>query len=138
MKKQINPNCCLLQNMRMSLDRFRPTFQKIVLPIYWAFLTYMLLKPGTENQEYWFMFSGIDKLIHLSIFAFLGFSILMSFKFLKVYQFIIIIIIYGIGTEVLQEVMHLGRSFELLDILADLVGSVLGFLIYKFALKYFK
>ena len=84
------------------------------------------------------MFLGIDKLIHLCIFAFLGFSILMSLKSIKFYQFIIIVFIYGLGTEVLQEVMHMGRSFELLDILADLIGSSLGFLVYKWALKILK
>ena len=97
----------------------------------------MLLKPGVENQEYWFMFRGIDKLIHLSIFAFLGFTVLMSFKKLPLFYFLLIIFIYGLGTEILQEFMHLGRSFELLDILADVVGSTLGFLTYRVALKYF-
>jgi hypothetical protein len=39
----------------------------------------MLLKPGEENHEYWFMFSGIDKVLHLSIFAALGFPLLLHF-----------------------------------------------------------
>jgi hypothetical protein len=39
----------------------------------------MLLKPGEENQEYWFMFSGIDKILHLSIFAALGFLFIAAF-----------------------------------------------------------
>jgi hypothetical protein len=60
------------------LDKISKIF-RIVLPIYWAILTYMLLKPGVENQEYWFMFSGIDKIIHLSIFAFLGLSFSAAF-----------------------------------------------------------
>ncbi|SFI21382.1 VanZ like family protein [Halpernia frigidisoli] len=97
----------------------------------------MLLKPGVENQEYWFMFQGIDKIIHLSIFAFLGFCLLMSFQKLSVVYFFVIIFIYGLSTEILQEVMHMGRSFELLDILADLVGSSLGMITYKIALKRF-
>ncbi|MGS0748259.1 VanZ family protein [Halpernia sp. GG3] len=106
------------------------------MPIYWAFLTYMLLKPGVENQEYWFMFPGIDKLIHLSIFAFLGFCLLISFKKLNIIYFFTIIFFYGLGTEVLQEVMHMGRSFELLDILADVIGSSLGLMTYRIFLKF--
>ncbi|WP_417427601.1 VanZ family protein [Halpernia sp.] len=119
------------------MDKFRGLFRKIVLPIYWAFLTYMLLKPGIENQEYWFMFPGIDKIIHLSIFAFLGFCISISFIRLHFFYFLLIILLYGISTEVLQEVMGLGRSFEFLDILADILGSLIGYIIYKFVLKYF-
>lgn len=95
----------------------------------------MLLKPGVENQEYWFVFPGLDKLIHLSIFAFLGFTILMSFKRLKVIYLLIVILIYGLATEILQEVMHMGRSFELLDLLADIIGSLLGFFAYRVLLK---
>lgn len=123
-------------NIKKLLDKFRPTFRKVVLPIYWAFLTYMLLKPGVENQEYWFMFPGIDKLIHLSIFAFLGFCLLVSFKKLNLFYFFTIIFFYGLGTEVLQEVMHMGRSFELLDILADVIGSSLGLIIYRILSKF--
>ena len=125
-----------LMNIKKLLDKFRPIFRKIILPLYWAFLTYMLLKPGEENQEYWFMFPGIDKLIHLSIFAFLGFTLLMSFKKLHLIYFLLIIFIYGLGTEILQEIMHMGRSFELLDILADVVGACLGFVVYRVALKF--
>ena len=122
-------------NIRKSLDKFRPLFKKVVLPIYWAFLTFMLLKPGVENEEYWFMFPGIDKLIHLSIFAFLGFTLLMSFKKLNIIYFFLIVFFYGLGTEILQEVMHMGRAFELLDILADVLGSLLGLIIYNQLLK---
>ena len=97
----------------------------------------MLLKPGVENQEYWFMFSGIDKVVHLCIFAFLGLSLLMSFKKLNLIYFLSIIFIYGLLTETLQEVMHLGRSFELLDILADMIGGSLGFITYRVLLRSF-
>ncbi len=70
--EQISQNCFLQKIIKLSLDKISKIFSKI-LPIYWAFLTYMLLKPGEENHEYWFMFSGIDKVLHLSIFAALGF-----------------------------------------------------------------
>ncbi len=97
----------------------------------------MLLRRGIENKEYWFVFPGIDKLIHLSIFAFLGFTLLMSFRKLNLIYFLGIIFIYGLGTEILQEVMHMGRSFELLDILADIVGSLLGLITYRLLLNFF-
>jgi hypothetical protein len=97
----------------------------------------MLLKPGEENQEYWFMFSGIDKVLHLSIFAALGFSFIAAFPRIKFSYFFQIILIYAFLTEILQEEMGLGRSMETLDIVADAIGCLLGYYTYKILIKRF-
>ena len=133
---QISQNCFLQKNIRQSLDKISNIFIKI-LPIYWAFLTYMLLRPGVENHEYWFMFSGIDKVLHLSIFAMLGFSFIAAFPRIRFSYYFQIILIYAFLTEILQEEMHLGRSMETLDIVADTVGCLLGYYIYKVLVKRF-
>lgn len=39
---------------------------------------------------------------------------------------------YAIITEILQEVMALGRSMELADLVADMLGVFLGVLLLKF------
>jgi glycopeptide antibiotics resistance protein len=91
----------------------------------------MLLKPGEENNEYWFMFSGIDKVLHLSIFAMLGFLFITAFPKIKFSYFFQIILIYAFLTEILQEEMHMGRSMEFLDIVADTAGCLTGYYIYK-------
>ena len=91
----------------------------------------MLLKPGIENFEYPFMFQGIDKLLHLSIFTFLGFAFMATFPKIKFLYFIQIMIIYGLLTEILQDEMHLGRSLEGLDLVADIIGVLIGYFIYK-------
>lgn len=83
------------------------------------------------------MFAGLDKVIHLSIFAFLGFCLMVSFPKLKFPYFMLIIFGYGLLTEVLQKEMGLGRSFELYDILADLIGASLGWLFYKYIFPLF-
>ncbi|WP_126653492.1 VanZ family protein [Chryseobacterium aureum] len=121
---------------KQSLDKISKIFSKI-LPIYWAFLTYMLLKPGEENQEYWFMFTGIDKVLHLSIFAALGFCFVAAFPKIKFSYFFQIILIYAFLTEILQEEMGLGRSMETLDIVADAIGCILGYFAYKRFIKHF-
>jgi len=118
------------------LDKISKIFSKI-LPIYWAFLTYMLLKPGEENHEYWFMFNGIDKLLHLSIFAALGLCFMAAFPKTRFYYFIQIILIYAFLTEILQEEMGLGRSMETLDVVADTIGCLLGYFAYKVLIKRF-
>lgn len=91
----------------------------------------MLLKPGTENQEYWFMFNGIDKTLHLSIFLVLGYTFRTSFPKLRFYYFVQIMLIYAFLTEILQEEMHWGRSMETLDVVADIIGVLLGYSIYQ-------
>ena len=124
-------NCCLQSNIRNHLDKVSKIFSKI-LPIYWAFLTFMLLKPGTENKEYWFMFDGIDKVLHLSIFAVLGFCFMAAFQKTKFLLFIQIMLAYAVLTEILQDEMHWGRSSEVLDIFADAIGVLIGYyLFYK-------
>ncbi|MDR2237363.1 MAG: VanZ family protein [Chryseobacterium sp.] len=131
---QISQNYFLQKNTRRSLDKISKIFSKI-LPIYWAFLTYMLLRPGEENHEYWFMFSGIDKVLHLSIFAALGFSFIAAFPRIRFSYFLQIILIYAFLTEILQEEMGLGRSMETLDIVADAIGCLIGYFIYKALIK---
>lgn len=133
---QITQNYFLLKIIRQSLDKISKIFSKI-LPIYWAFLTYMLLKPGEENHEYWFMFQGIDKLLHFSIFAALGFFFMAAFPKIKFYYFIQIILIYAFLTEILQEEMGLGRSMEILDVIADTIGCLIGYFTYKLVVKRF-
>ncbi|WP_418219368.1 VanZ family protein [Chryseobacterium glaciei] len=133
---QIIQNYLQQKNTKLSLDKISKIFSKI-LPIYWAFLTYMLLKPGEENHEYWFMFSGIDKVLHLSIFAMLGFLFIATFPKIKFSYFFQIILIYAFLTEILQDEMGLGRSMESLDIVADTIGCLIGYFIYKALVKRF-
>lgn len=87
----------------------------------------MLLKPGVENQEYPFMFEGIDKVLHLSIFALLGFCFMATFPKIKFIYYIQIMLIYSILTEILQDEMGFGRSLETLDLVADTIGVIIGY-----------
>ena len=112
------------------MDKVSKIFVKI-LPIYWAFLTYMLLRPGSQNVDYWFVFQGIDKIIHLSTFIVLGFSFMAAFPKTRFSSFILIMFIYAVLTEILQDQMKLGRSMELYDLLADTAGVLLGRLLFN-------
>ena len=123
---QILQNCLPRNNTKNHLDKISKIFAKI-LPIYWAFLTFMLLKPGVENQEFPFMFEGIDKVLHLSIFALLGFCFMATFPKIKFIYYIQIMLIYSILTEILQDEMGFGRSIEALDLVADTIGVIIGY-----------
>lgn len=134
--EQISQNYFLQKNIRKSLDKISKIFIKI-LPIYWAFLTYMLLRPGVENHEYFFMFDGIDKFLHVGIFAMLGFCFIAAFPRIKFSYFFQIMLIYAFLTEIFQEKMGLGRSMETLDVLADAIGCLVGYYTYKQLVKRF-
>nr|WP_248874415.1 VanZ family protein [Epilithonimonas zeae] len=101
------------------------------MPIYWAFLTYMLLRPGLENQEYAFMFPHLDKLIHFTIFFLLGFFFRLRFPKTSLLYFFLILVSYALLTEILQDIMKLGRSLEVLDAVADTLGLSLSYYIYN-------
>ena len=90
----------------------------------------MLLRPGVENMEMPFMFEGIDKLLHLSIFAMLGFCFIAAFPKIKLSYYIYILLIYALFTEIAQDEMKLGRSLEFLDVIADTIGFLLGYLVF--------
>ena len=117
--------------IKQSLDKYRNIFRKYIMPIYWAFLTYMLLRPGIENKEYSFMFPNIDKVLHFSIFGFLGFCILVAFPNLKKSTYLLVGLSYALLTEILQDVMGFGRSLEILDLFADMAGFSLAILVYN-------
>ena len=83
------------------------------------------------------MFDGFDKVVHLSIFAALGFLFTASFPKIKFIYFFQIILLYGFLTEILQEEMGLGRSMEFLDVVADAIGCLIGYFTYKLLIKRF-
>lgn len=83
------------------------------------------------------LIQGLDKIIHVVLFA--GFGFLLSrFYWHKVSnQFshivkkvILFALIYGLIVELIQSLDIIGRSFEWLDIVADIVGAVFGYIVY--------
>jgi VanZ family protein len=83
------------------------------------------------------MIDGIDKVLHLGIFAMHGFTFMAAIPRIKFSYFFQIILIYAFLTEILQEEMNLGRSMETLDIVADTIGCLIGYYIYKELVKRF-
>ncbi|HFK5568059.1 TPA: VanZ family protein [Elizabethkingia anophelis] len=105
------------------------------MPIYWAFLTYLLLKPGSEEGEHYFLFPHFDKVGHAGVFFGLGFLLISAFPKLKFITYIQIMLCFGFLTEILQDEMHLGRAMEGLDVVADTVGALIGYLVYQFLFR---
>ena len=75
-----------------------------------------------------------DKLLHMAVFLFITFLAYAS-KF-KVNRFVILLglIFYGLIIEIIQNYLSY-RSFELLDLLFDIFGVLLGYLSWKLLKK---
>ena len=84
----------------------------------------------------------IDKLLHFFAYAVLGAFFLRAYKTLRVRNNLKLLIIlsvlssslYGISDEIHQHFVPY-RSFEYVDILADVLGSLFGVFIYQFIME---
>jgi hypothetical protein len=104
-------------------------------------LTFLLLLPGNDlDGSSWWDTYKIDKLVHIIAFAILALSTSITLSKLRVlidvnYRLMTIILIvcaiFGTILELLQQELRVGRSAELLDIVADCVGVLLGFVIFR-------
>ncbi len=114
--------------------------------ILWGIVILVLCSfPGNNLPRISFNFIiPLDKVIHILIFGvfcfllILGFTKQYTFKFLHTNPILfatVVSIFYGILIEVLQEYVFTGRSFELMDIVADSSGSFISILIYYILFK---
>lgn len=101
----------------------------------------MLLKSGQELPKIsfleYFNFIEIDKVIHIGIFVILSFLYKLAFPRISFLLFFIITFIYSGLTEILQGCMDMGRSMELYDLIADLLGLTIGYFIAKIFINIF-
>ena len=72
-----------------------------------------------------------DKYVHLCMHALMSFLLTCNLKPRKwISQTVLILatisVLYGTVIEVIQELMNLGRHFDILDILANSIGVLLG------------
>ena len=77
-----------------------------------------------------------DKVIHCAAYLILTLSWLMVFKnnykVLNISVFIAVsVFFYGIIIEVLQATVTINRQFEIKDIVANTIGIILGFTVFK-------
>lgn len=83
------------------------------------------------------MFSGVDKLAHVMVFAVLAMLLLWGAQFprgKRAAPWVGLAAAYGLVDEMHQSVVP-GRSVEVLDGVADGVGAVLGYLVVGCALR---
>lgn len=87
------------------------------------------------------VFEGFDKVVHFMMYFIL--SLLLSWavkteqKYMRLFLIIPVTIGWGIFMEIMQYEMHLGRSFDFYDILANSTGVGVGVLLYVIVTRKF-
>lgn len=107
----------------------------ISIPVLWAVcIAVMSLIPPSDIPVKSFPFQ--DKIGHLVVYALLAWLTMWSFSraALRVKPAILVlsIMVYGLIMEILQYKFFPYRSFEILDIVANIIGSFGGYLIFKY------
>lgn len=105
-----------------------------------AIILVIVLTPGDSVPSVGI--PGIDKVVHLGMFFML--SLVYSIEY-KVYtkkqsapwKIILGGTLFALATEIMQ-LFAVMRSFDLKDIVADAVGVILGIIIFKVSIKYYR
>ena len=132
--------------MRLRLQKL---LSKRTPALLWTFiiLTLMAIPGKMLPQEEKTFIPNLDKLVHATLFGTFVFlwSVYYATRKEKNNQsdsrFVLIMIIaclYGYGTELMQKYIIPNRDYDIYDILADSIGAVLGFLIVRLTVKWFK
>ncbi|HEY0741784.1 MAG TPA: VanZ family protein [Chryseosolibacter sp.] len=87
-----------------------------------------VLIPGSNIPDV--EFTGVDKFVHISMFAAWAVALRFDFPLLKWWQIFMLGIIFSFLTEVLQLFAE-GRSFDTYDMVSDAIGLALGLLVAK-------
>lgn len=110
----------------------------ISIPVFWATIIAILsLIPPSEIKVPGFVFQ--DKIGHVAAYGLLAWltiwSVSKSAAKVKPVYLLFIVILYGVTMEFIQLKFFLYRSFEIFDIVANIIGSFGGYLIFKYLKK---
>jgi VanZ family protein len=109
--------------------------------VYAAFLTVVSVLPGSQLPEIpdWNLLFAPDKVAHFGAYG--VFALLLSAVFTgsRIKRAILLAIfvsaLYGVLMEILQGVSGTGRNFDAVDMVANLIGAILGGSLYYFLRK---
>lgn len=125
------------KDTRKWQDNKKVGFYRIILFAYVPILLFATLMPAdivSGSAESWiskFKFKNEDKVIHFTLFFIFTYLFILSEIIQNIKLILIASILLGILIEVLQHFMNLGRSFELLDIVANTFGALTAYFILK-------
>ena len=109
---------------------------QITLFFYTLLLTYMLLRPANSLPKDIYWFEGADKVVHFGIFGVLGFLFEATYPKQDFYKYLAILLLYAIFTEIAQQLMDNGRSGDVMDLLADTLGIIIAYIVFRYVEKW--
>jgi VanZ family protein len=110
---------------------------KVYYPILWALFILALSISPSPNLPEMNLFEP-DKLAHLFVYGVLVYLALQAYKSVKDLTLRIIIVLisssvlYGLLLEIVQKNFFPNRYFEWGDVIANTVGSILGWIIFSY------
>ena len=112
--------------------------KKILFFLYLLLITLLSLLPSRDLPDVK-LFIHADKVIHCCMYAGFTFLLLWAWpqKFTGYKQLLplLVIILWGFLMESLQYFTHLGRTFDLTDELANILGFIPGWIGWKIVTK---
>jgi VanZ family protein len=105
-----------------------------VLAAYWLLLTFLLLARHplgwfSENRTAESLYGRFEPVAHLVSFTLLTLLALSTRWRITRYTLVALLAVYGVATELVQSQIP-GRSMQLVDLVQDLAGIVLGIAVY--------
>jgi VanZ family protein len=106
-----------------------------------VFIIYLSLLPGGTGIMILFGIPHFDKIGHAGGYGVWAFLLILAAQknfganTARNWWIVAALCLVGCGLEFGQYYMHQGRSFEVLDMLANTLGSVTGFFVSRFFLK---
>ena len=105
------------------------------MAIFWTILTFYLslISARSASKFNIWDFTGTDKLAHLIFYGVFSFLWCMSLRKRNVEKKYVLFfsIFFGVSMEIFQLYLFNGRSFELYDILANIIGSIIGVILFQ-------
>lgn len=100
--------------------------------VWFVITTILLCLPGHQFSSYdFFDIAHLDKLIHIFIFFLLSALFILPTEYSNSKYLIIVLLssCYGILMEYVQKYFVPNRSFDIWDIVADIIGSFLAYIL---------
>lgn len=122
------------QLLKWGIARFKLIYKKLVFLGYVFILTVMSLM-RSDNLRHVVLFPYADKLVHCLMYA--GFTFLVfwawpeRFKGYRQLYPLLLVLSYGYAMEYLQGIGNAGRSYDLIDELANIAGFIPGWALWK-------
>ena len=115
---------------------FKPWLRKSIGVIYLVTVAVISLMPSRDLPHFT-VIKEIDKVVHICMYLGLSFLACWSFEIRRdrmkpLYIMLAGVFMYGVLMEILQRTMHNGRDFDFKDMIANLTGTIIGMLIYRF------